>query len=194
MKSKKRKPAFKKSTVKQEFDVDLTLLKNRQLFLHNVINDESAKRINRHLFALDTVNHDPIMLYIDSPGGSCSAGLSIINSMKTIDSPVVTIINSEVCSMGGHISVAGNKRACYSNSVFMAHDASTYIEDYFGKIEDRAEFLKKYKKILDDNLRKHTKLTESELKKAKNGELWLFADDMLAKGIVDEIILHDNEK
>lgn len=189
MKPKKRKPAYKKRLPKHEFDVDLTLLKNRQLFLHQEINDDSARQINKHLFALDTLNHDPIMLYIDSPGGSCSAGLSIINAMKTVDSPIVTIINSEVCSMGGQISVAGDKRVCYENSVWMAHDASTYMEDYFGKIEDRAPFLKKYKKLLDDNLRKHTKLTEAEIRRAKNGELWLFADAMLEKGIVDEIIL-----
>jgi ATP-dependent Clp protease protease subunit len=190
MKSK-RKPAYKKTVPKQEFDVDLTLLKNRQIFLQEEINDKTAIDINKKLFALDTLNHNPIMLYIDSPGGSCSAGLSIINIMKTIDSPVVTIINSEVCSMGGHISIAGDKRVCYSNSVFMAHDMSTYMEDYSGKIKHRAKFLEKYYDLLEENLRKHTNLTEKELRQARDGELWLFADEMLDKGIVDEIILHD---
>lgn len=187
-KPKKRKPVYKKQ--KQEFDVEGTLLRNRQLFLYDHVDDDSVLKLCKQLYALDTLNHDPIMLYLNSGGGSCSAGLALINTMKTIESPVVTIVNEEVCSMGGHISVAGDKRVCYEDSVWMAHDASTYMEDYFGKIEDRASFLKKYKQMLDNNLRNHTELTEQELLRAKNGELWLFADDMLEKGIVDEIIVH----
>ncbi len=194
MKPKKRKPVYKKSAPRQEFDIEQTLLKNRQLFLYDHVDDDSILKLCKQLYALDTVNHDPIMLYINSGGGSCSAGLALINTMKTIDSPVVTIINEEVCSMGGHISVAGDKRVCYEDSVFMAHDAATYIEDYFGKIEDRAEFLKKYKKLLDDNLRRHTNLSEAQLKRAKNGELWLFSEEMLEFGIVDEIIVHKDKK
>lgn len=190
-KSKKKKPAYKKSVQKQEFDIDSTLLKNRQLFLNDGITNESVTKIIKALFALDTISHDPIMLYINSSGGSCTAGFAIINAMKTVESPVVTIINSEVCSMGGHISVAGNHRTCYEDSVWMAHDPSTYIEDYFGKIKDRAKFLEKYNDLIEENLRKHTKLTDEELLRARNGELWLLADEMLEKGIVDEIIVHE---
>lgn len=189
MKSKKR-PITKTRIIKQEFDINLTLLGNRQLFLHEVIDEETAPKIIKALYALDTINHKPIMLYLNTPGGSCSDGLAIIDAMKTIDSPVVTIITNEVCSMGGHISIAGDKRVCYENSVFMAHDMSTYMEDYSGKIKYRARFLEKYYDLLEENLRKHTKLTEKELKLARDGELWLFADEMLSKGIVDEIILH----
>lgn len=187
----KRKPVHKTRLVKQEFDIDLTLLGNRQLFLYDVVDEESSLKLIKSLYALDTINHKPIMLYLNTPGGSCSDGLAIIDTMKTIESPVVTIITNEVCSMGGHISIAGNKRACYSNSVFMAHDMSTYMEDYSGKIRDRAKFLERYYKILEDNLRKHTKLSEKELLQARNGELWLFADEMLDKGIVDEIIVNE---
>lgn len=187
----KKKPAHKTRLVKKEFDINLTLLGNRQLFLYDVVDEESSLKIIKALYGLDTLNHNPIMLYLNTPGGSCSDGLAIIDAMKTIESPVVTIITNEVCSMGGHISVAGDKRVCYQNSVWMAHDASSYIEDYFQKIKDRANFLEKYYKILEGNLRKHTGLTNKELKKARDGELWLFSDDMLSKGIVDEIIINE---
>jgi len=186
----KRKPHHKTSLVKKEFDVDLTLLGNRQLFLYDIIDEESSLKLIKALYALDTLNHNPIMLYLNTPGGSCSDGLAIIDAIKTIESPVVTIVTNEVCSMGGHISIAGNKRVCYPNSVWMAHDMSTYMEDYSLKIYDRAKFLEKYYKILEENLRKHTKLSETELKKARSGELWLFSDEMLEKGIVDEIIVN----
>ncbi len=185
----KRKPAHKTSLVKKEFDIDLTLLGNRQLFLYDVVDEESSLKLIKSLYALDTLNHRPIMLYLNTPGGSCSDGLAIIDAMKTIESPVVTIITNEVCSMGGHISVAGNKRVCYPNSVWMAHDMSAYIEDYSLKIHDRAKFLEKYYEMLEENLRKHTNLTSAELKKARVGELWLFADEMLEKKVVDEILV-----
>jgi ATP-dependent Clp protease protease subunit len=189
MNPKKRKPAHKTSLVKKEFDIDLTLLGNRQLFLYDAVDEDSSLKIIKALYALDTLNTKPIMLYLNTPGGHCSDGLSIIDAIKTITSPVVTIITNEVCSMGGHISVAGNKRACYENSVWMAHDMASYVEDYSLKIKDRAEFLEKYYNILEENLRKHTKLSDKEIEKARVGELWLFADDMLEKGIVDEIIV-----
>lgn len=187
MNPKRKKPAHRRSLIKQEFDVDLTLLENRQLFLFEVINEDSAIRIVKSLYALDAVNNNPIMLYLNTPGGSCSDGLAIIDAMRTIDSPVVTIITNEVCSMGGHIAINGNKRVCYPNSVFMAHDMATYMDDYSGKIKDRAIFLEKYYALLEDNLKKNTKLSAEELLQARNGELWLFADEMKRKGIVDEI-------
>ena len=190
MKPRKR-PATKRRIISYEFDVELTLLQNRQIFLQQEVDEEIAEKINKQLFALDTINHQPIHLYIDSPGGSCSAGLSIINTMKTVESPIVTIIIGEACSMGGQISVAGDKRVAYENSVWMAHDGATEMEDYFGKIKDRAKFLEEYDKLLEKHLREHTKLTEADIKKAKNGELWLFSSDMLAKGVIDEILVLD---
>jgi len=171
----KRKPSYKHKHVKKEFDVD----------------EESSIKIIKSLYALDTINNNPISLYLNTPGGHCSDGLAIIDAMRTISSPVVTIITNEVCSMGGHISVAGNKRVCYKNSVWMAHDMYSYIEDYSGKIKDRSKFIERYYNILENNLRKYTKLTNADLSKARNGELWLFADEMLDKGIVDEIISNE---
>lgn len=185
----KRKPVHKTSLVKKEFDIDLTLLGNRQLFLYDVVDEDSSVKIIKALYALDTVNHNPIMLYLNTPGGSCSDGMAIIDAMRTIESPIVTIITNEVCSMGGHISVAGNKRVCYPNSVWMAHDAAGYSEDYFLKMKDRVKFYENYYDVvLNPNLKKYTKLTDEELLKARVGELWLFADEMLEKGIVDEVL------
>ena len=183
----KKKPIHKSRLIKQEFDVDLTLLGNRQLFLFDGIHDNSAEKIVKELYALDTINHNPIMLYLDSGGGNCSSGLAIINTMRTIKSPIVTMIKGEVCSMGAYISIAGNKRVCYNDSSWMTHDISAYIEETSQKIIDRARYLEKFYKIIEAKLRKYTKLNEKEIIKARNGELWLCADEMLSKGIVDEI-------
>ncbi len=187
----RRKPAHRKSLIKEEFDVNLTLLGNRQLFLFDDINDSSAVGTVKKMYALDTVNQNPIMLYINSGGGSASAGLSIMNAMRTIDSPIVTVISGEVCSMGTYIAMAGNKRVCYEDSSWMAHDLTDFVEDTSQKIIDRAAYLKVFCKIMSDKLRKYTNLSEKEIEKARNGELWLTADELLDKGIVDEIIVNE---
>ena len=188
--AKKKKCARRKKIIKEDFDIELILLSRRQLFLYDVINEESAKKIIKEIYALDAIEKAPIVMHIDSPGGACSSGLAIINAMKTVESPIITLINNQVCSMGSHISVAGDVRACYESAVWMAHDMTSGIIDYSMKIEDRADFLKKYYPLLERNYTRYTKLSSKELMKARVGELWLFADDMLKKGIVDEIILH----
>jgi len=187
-KPKKRKPSKKLKMPRREFDVELTLLENRQLFLFEDINEKSARKIIKEIYALDTINHNSILMYINSPGGSCSDGLAIIDCMKTVQSPIITVITNEVCSMGGHISVAGDHRVCYLNSVWMSHDMTTYMEDYSLKIRDRANFIEKYYEILENNLIQHTKLNSEDLQKARTGELWLFAKEMKKKKIVDEIL------
>ena len=105
MPTKKRK----KDTL-YEFDPKHILHLHRQLFLYGTITDASANYIKQNLIAFDIVSNQPTTLWLSSPGGSCSAGLSIIEVMRSIKSPVITIISAEVCSMASLISVAGSVR------------------------------------------------------------------------------------
>ncbi len=183
----RRKPSHRKSLIKEEFDVDLTILGNRQLFLYEDVSQSSSKRIIKELYALDTINKNAISLFINSEGGSCSSGLAIINAMRTIHSPVVTIITGEASSIAGHISVSGNKRIAYKDAVWYEHALETYFEGGSEKLNNHNDFIKRYKKVLNDNLRDYTKLTEEDIKKIDTQDLYLFADEMKEKGIVDEI-------
>ncbi len=188
--SPKRKPAHRKKLIKNEFDVDLTVLGNRQLFLYEEVTQEVAQRINKELFALDTLNNNPIMLYINSEGGSCASGLSIINTMRIISSPVVTIITGEASSVAAHISISGNRRVCYSDSVWFDHALETYFEGGSAKLNNHNNFIKRYKNLFNDQLRSYTKLSEADIKKVDSQDLYLYANEMLDKGIVDEILLY----
>lgn len=181
-------PEKPKKDVVPDIKIDDILLKNRQVFLYEDVNDESSSTIVKQLIALDSLSHDPICFWINSPGGSVCDGLAIMNVMKLIKSKVITIINSEVCSMGGHISVCGDVRFITRNGCWMAHDLASYVDDYSLKIKDRAAFLEKYYKLLEQNLKKNTKLTATQINKARTGELWLFANDCLKYGVVDKII------
>ncbi len=169
--------------------IDEILLKNRQVFLNEGVTDASALRVSKEIMALDLDKKAPIYFWLNSPGGSCAAGLALINVMRRCKSKIITIINTEVCSMGGHISVAGHERWMVKNGVWMAHDMSGGIGgDYSLKVRDRADFLEKWYAVLEENLKKYTKLSASEYHKARTGELWLFADECLKRGIIDKVI------
>jgi len=190
-KPRKRRPRkLKKRKIPKKIDVDQILLENRQLFLFEPINAEVARNLIKKMVALDSKKIAPIVLYINSPGGCVDSGFSIIDSINGIDSPVITIIVGMACSMAGTISITGRKRFMTEHSVWMSHDVSGGVNgrDYATKIIDRVEFLKKEQKKCEIFLAKHTKLSPSEIVKARNGELWLHPKECLKKGIIDEVI------
>jgi ATP-dependent Clp protease, protease subunit len=171
-----------------KFDVDKYLFADRQLFLTNTIDMESSNRLIKQLIALDRLSNKPILLWINSGGGSITAGLAIIDTIKRIQTPVVSIVNGMACSMAGIISVCADRRLITANSIWMAHDGHTYVDDYFTKVFARTKnFLKPLEQKILKILKKHTKLTDEELRKARNGELWVNAKRCKAKGIVDGI-------
>lgn len=184
MQNKKRKkvPLY-------DFEPKHVLHLHRQLFLYGVITDASANYIKQNLIAFDIVSDQPISLWITSGGGSCSAGLSIIEVMKRIKSPVVTIISGEVASMASYISVCGDVRWAFKDtSMWMQHPLASGQADYLPFIKDRTAFLAKYNQIMIKLLQENSKLTEEDYKKIEAGELWVFPDELIAKGIVDKLI------
>lgn len=187
MAKKKRKKNGNKR-IRTKIDIGQILLRNRQIFLFDSITSETAQRIFQQLIVLDKIKTAPIALYINSPGGYLTAGFSIIDAMKGLKSPIITFITGGACSMAGLISITGSKRVMSKTAVWMAHDVHSYHHDYATKIIDGVEFLKEEQKKIFDFLGKHTKLTKADLEKARNGELWLNAENCLKKGIVDIIV------
>lgn len=184
MPSKKRK----KDTL-YSFDPRDVLHVHRQLFLYSVINDSVANGIKQNLIAFDIVNNQqPITLWLSSPGGSCSAGLSIIEVMNKISSPIITIVSGETCSMASLISVCGDVRWTFSTSSWMQHSMASGQSDYLNYIRDRTAYLERFDKVLTDIMKENTKLTPDDYKKIETGELWLLGPEMVTKGVADKII------
>ena len=172
-----------------DIKVDQILLRDRQLFLFESINEKIAKGIVQNLYALDVINHKRIILKINSPGGSISDGVAILDAIRTIKSPVITWITGEVCSMAALISVTGNYRVMTKDSIWMAHPPREGVSsDYFNFERDRIKRLDLSEKVGDEILKKYTKLSPEEIIKSKTGELWLSAKECLKKGIVDKIV------
>jgi ATP-dependent Clp protease protease subunit len=170
------------------FDTNYVLNTHRQVFLYGEITDNVAATIKKQLIAHDIVSGLPISLWITSPGGSCSAGLSIIEVIKKIESPVITIISGEVCSMAALISVCGRVKWAFSTSIWMQHPMSSGQADYLPFIKDRTAFLARYNDILMKILKENTNLTDKDYKKIEGGELWLNSQEMLEKKVIDKII------
>ena len=178
-----------KKKSKSEIKIENILLKSRNLFLYESVTDKSVLKLIKEIKVLDNLNKKPIYLWINSSGGECAAGFALINIMRSVKSKIITIINAEVCSMGSAISINGNERWIVKNGCAMFHDMSGGIRgDYSLKVKDRAVFIEEYYKLLEENTRANTDLTEKEIQRARTGELWLFAEDCLKKGIVDKII------
>lgn len=189
MGTKKRKPKVTKTKNGRKIDIGQILLHTRQVFLFGVIDDDMAGDIVRQIIALDKINNNPIVMYINSPGGSCSAGFSIIDAMLGIKSPIVTMIIGKAFSMAGLISIAGKVRTMTENSMWMAHDVTSGDSDYVTKMVARVDgYLKPLQKRIFSFLGEKTKLTNAELEKARTEELFLTPQECIAKGIVDQLV------
>ena len=183
-----KKPIKIKSFPK--IDVEQCMLRNREIFLYESVTSKSMLRLIKEILILDNINHKPINFHINSGGGSCTDGLALINVMRQVSSPIITIVNMEACSMGSQISIAGDVRKMVDNGFLMFHDMSGVVGgDYSGKVKYRAMFVEKLWETLVATCTNHTKLTKKDLEIARNGELWLTAKESLAKGCVDEIIV-----
>lgn len=183
------KKGFRLARTKEgQVDIEETLFSQRHIFLTDIITDDLADWVIKEILVMDMVSKEPIQMYINSPGGSVSAGFAIIDIMQKIQSPIITIASGQVASMGTMIAMAGKERKCFSNSIFMLHDMFSGSSDYVNKMKDRIKFLDHYQDKLKLHIKKFTKLQDEETAKAFDGELWLFAEEALEKGLVDKII------
>lgn len=170
--------------------INQVIFENRRIFIYEAITDKLASHVNKKIITMDCLdNTKPIILEINSGGGSCTAGWSIVNTMKAVKSPIISIINGEACSMASIISVVAQKRFIYANSKWMAHDMSGGIDgDYSSKVEARAEMIKQSWVEIERHYKKYTKLNKEDILKARNKELWLGPEECYKKGIVDSYI------
>jgi ATP-dependent Clp protease protease subunit len=181
-------PPKKKKQTLFSFNPKEVLNTHRQLFLYGEVNYQTSASIRQQILACDIASHQPITLWISSHGGSCDAGLAIIEVMKAVASPIRTIINGSVMSMASIISICGDDRLAFSTSTWGQHPTSASQGDYLSYIKDRTAYLIKFDKVLTDIMKENTKLTPSDYKKIETGELWLMGNELLEKGIVTKLI------
>lgn len=186
-------PSFyeKEGNTEKGYDLYSRLLKDRIVLLFHEVNDDLASSIIAQLLYLESVdpNRD-ICLYINSPGGSVSAGLGIYDTMRKIKCDVSTVCVGMAASMGAFLLAAGTKGKRYAleNSQIMIHQLLSGVEGQAADILVKAEQVRRLKERLDTLMAKNTGHTSEEIEAATDRDNWMFPEDALKFGLIDHVI------
>ena len=172
------------------YDIYSRLLKDRIIILNGEINDQSANIIVAQLLYLDSESNEDIELYINSPGGSITAGMAIYDTMNFIKSKVSTICIGMAASMGAFILSSGEKgkRMSLPNSEIMIHQPLGGASGQATEIKIAAEHIIKIKNKLNNILAKNTGKDINKIEKDTERDYFLSADEAKKYGIIDKII------
>jgi len=173
------------------YDIYSRLLKDRIIFLGSAIDDAVANTVIAQLLFLDSENHDQdIKLYINSPGGSVSAGLAIYDTIQYVKPDVSTICVGLAASMAAVILAGGKsgKRMSLPNAEIMIHQVMGGMEGQAADIKIHAEHILKIKGKLDKILVQHTNKTLSQIEKDTDRDKYMSAADALEYGLIDKVI------
>jgi len=172
------------------FDLYSRLLKDRIVFLTGELDDMSANIIISELLYLDSLNNNEISLYINSPGGSITAGMAIFDTMNYIKSDVRTIVVGMAASMGAFILACGTpgKRCALPNAEVMIHQPLGGARGQATEIKIAAERIIKLKKKLNEILAIKTKKTIKKINNDTERDCFMDAKEALDYGLIDEII------
>jgi ATP-dependent Clp protease protease subunit len=173
------------------YDIYSRLLKDRIIFLQGVVNDESANLIVAQLLflAFDDPKND-INLYINSPGGSVTAGMGIYDTMQFVPCDVSTYCIGQAASMGAMLLTAGakGKRFCLPNARVMIHQPLAGTEGTTTEIMIHAREFLRTKKSLNELLSKHTGQPIERIEKETDRDNFLSAEEAVAFGLVDHVM------
>ena len=173
------------------FDIYSRLLKERIVFLVGPVTDESATLVVAQLLFLESENPDKdISLYINSPGGSVTAGMSIYDTMNFIKPDVSTLCIGQACSMGAFLLSAGakGKRFSLPNSRVMIHQPLGGYQGQASDIEIHAKEILYLKERLNKMLADHTGQPLEVIERDTDRDNFMSADAALAYGLVDKVL------
>ena len=181
----------KSSYGERAYDIYSRLLKDRIIFLGEPINDHVANIVIAQFLFLDAENKEKdIKFYINSPGGSVSAGLAIYDTMQYVKADVTTICVGMAASMAAILLAAGakGKRLTLPNSEIMIHQLMGGIEGQATDIKIGAERILKLKERLNQILAVHTGQKITAIEKDTDRDRFMTPDDAKKYGIIDKII------
>ena len=173
------------------YDIYSRLLRERIIFLVGPVTDQSANLVCAQMLFLESENPDKdIFLYINSPGGSVSAGLSIFDTMNFIKPDVSTLCVGQAASMGALLLTAGakGKRYCLPNSRVMIHQPMGGFQGQASDIEIHAKEILYLKGKLNQIMAKHTGQTIDVIEKDTDRDNFLSAEQAVNYGLVDRML------
>lgn len=175
----------------RSYDIYSRLLKDRIIFLGDEIDDGLANSVVAQLLFLESESTErDISVYINSPGGSVSAGLAIYDTMQFVKCDISTIVVGMAASMAAVLLTAGTKgkRIALPNSRVMIHQPLGGAQGQASDIEIQAREIIKTKELLNDIIVRHTGQTMKKVKVDTDRDFWMSAQEALSYGIVDKVI------
>ena len=173
------------------YDIYSRLLKERVVFLVGPVNEISANLIVAQLLFLESENPDKdIFFYINSPGGSVSAGLAIYDTMQFVKPDVSTLCVGQAASMGALLLGAGakDKRFCLPNSRVLIHQPMGGFQGQASDIEIHAKEILYLRKQLNEIMAKHTGKSVEQISHDTDRDNFLSADEAVKYGLVDRVL------
>lgn len=186
-------PGFfeKDGMTEKHYDLFSRLLKDRIILIFNEITDDLACSVIAQLLYLESVNPDePISIYINSPGGSVSAGLGIYDTIKKLKCDVSTTCVGMAASMGAFLLAAGTKGKRYAlkNSQVMIHQVLGGAQGQATDIEIEAAHIRDVKKKINELLAENTGKSIEEIEVDTDRNNWMFGTEAVEYGIVDKVV------
>ena len=177
----------------RSYDIYSRLLKDRIIFLGEEVNDVSASLVVAELLFLEA--EDPgkdIQIYINSPGGSVTAGMAIYDTMQYIKCDVSTICLGMAASMGAFLLAGGTKgkRFALPNSTIMIHQPSGGAQGQATEIQIVADHIAKTKRTLNEILAANTGQPLEVVEKDTDRDNYMSAEEALAYGLIDGVVTH----
>ncbi len=191
--NRNKKSKNNKNKKKKEEASNINLYdKERIIFINDEITDALAKEVIEKLLKLDLANHKDIKLFINSPGGSVSSGLAIIDMMNYVKSDVSTIGIGRVASMASILLVSGakGKRYCLENTEVMIHEVtSSALFTKVTEMKERFEHSQSLNNRLCRLIVKNTNRTMKQVKKdTVNKDSWFSSKTALKYGFIDKVL------
>ncbi|MEZ9624913.1 ATP-dependent Clp endopeptidase proteolytic subunit ClpP [Aliivibrio fischeri] len=175
----------------RSYDIYSRLLKERVIFLTGQVEDHMANLVVAQLLFLESENPDKdIFLYINSPGGSVTAGMSIYDTMQFIKPNVSTVCMGQACSMGAFLLAGGapGKRYVLPNSRVMIHQPLGGFQGQASDIQIHAQEILTIKKKLNTLLAEHTGQPLEVIEQDTDRDNFMSADDAVKYGLVDAVL------
>jgi ATP-dependent Clp protease protease subunit len=173
------------------YDIYSRLLKERIIFLGGPVNDAVANTVIAQLLFLDNEDKKKdITLYVNSPGGSVTAGMAVYDTMQYVSADVSTMCVGMAASMGAFLLAAGakGKRFALPNSEILLHQVMGGAEGQAVEVEIAARQIIKTKQRLNQLLAKHTGQSLAKIEKDTDRDFWLSAEEAKDYGVIDSII------
>ncbi len=173
------------------YDIYSRLLKDRIILLGTEIDDDVANAIVAQMLFLESEDPDKeINLYVNSPGGSVTAGLAIYDTMQYVRPPVATICVGQAASMGAVLLLAGakGKRQSLPNSRIMVHQPMGGARGQASDVEIHAREILRMRSMLNELIAKHTGQSLDRVEKDTDRDFFMSAQEAKTYGIIDEVV------